>query len=162
LENTLIVFFGDHGYHLGEHNWWNKVTIFEKGTNAPFIVSGQSVAKKGAESDAMFEYIDIYPTLAELLKLKNTPDYLEGRSFAKVLKDPSLPFRSEVRAIVNRGKMRGRMVKNKNYRYVEWDNGDKGQELYNQKEDPIEYNNLAEKEEYSSVVSEMKAIINQK
>lgn len=161
LENTLVVFFGDHGYHLGEHNWWNKVTIFEKGTNAPFIMSGQAVGEKGVESDAMFEYIDIYPTLAELLNLKNTPDYLEGRSFAEVVKDPSLPFRSEVRAIINRGKMMGRMVKNENYRYVEWDNGNKGQELYDQKNDPIEYHNLAEKPEYSAVVEEMKTLINQ-
>ncbi len=161
LENTLVVFFGDHGYHLGEHNWWNKVTIFEKGTNAPFIMSGQAVGEKNVESDAMFEYIDIYPTLAELLNLKNTPDYLEGKSFSEVVKDPSLPFRSEVRAIVNRGKMVGRMVKNKNYRYVEWDNGNKGQELYDQKNDPIEYQNLAEKPEYSAVVDEMKTIINQ-
>jgi len=161
LENTLVVLFGDHGYHLGEHNWWNKVTIFEKGTNAPFIMYGQAVGEKGVASDAMFEYIDIYPTLAELLQLKNTPDYLEGRSFAEVVKDPSLPFRSEVRAIVNRGKMRGKMVKNENYRYIEWDNGNKGQELYDQKNDPIEYNNLAEKTEYSSIVDEMKILINQ-
>jgi len=45
MDNTLIVFFGDHGYHLGEHNWWNKVTIYEKGTNSPFIMVGNSVGK---------------------------------------------------------------------------------------------------------------------
>ncbi len=161
LENTLVVFFGDHGYHLGEHNWWNKVTIFEKGTNAPFIMSGQAIRENGVASDAMFEYIDIYPTLAELLNLENTPDYLEGKSFAEVLNQPNKPFRSEVRAVVRRGKMMGRMVKNENYRYVEWDNGNKGQELYDQKNDPIEYHNLAEKPEYSAVVDEMKTIINQ-
>lgn len=162
LDNTLIVFFGDHGYHLGEHNWWNKVTIFEKGTNAPFIISGNAVSKKGVESDAMFEYIDIYPTLANLFQLKNTPDYLEGKSFAEVLGNPSAQFRNEVRAIVNRGKMTGRMVKNKKFRYVEWKNGEDGRELYDQKNDPIEYNNLAEKPEYSAVVNEMKELLYQK
>lgn len=162
LDNTLIVFFGDHGYHLGEHNWWNKVTIFEKGTKAPFIISGNAVSKKGVESDAMFEYIDIYPTLANLFQLKNTPEYLEGASFAEILGNPSAQFRSEVRAIVNRGKMKGRMVKNEKYRYVEWGHGEKGRELYDQKNDPIEYNNLAEKSEYSEVVKEMKELLYKK
>lgn len=161
LDNTLIIFFGDHGYHLGEHNWWNKVTIFEKGTNAPFIVAGNAVNKKGVESDAMFEYIDIYPTLANLFQFENTPEYLEGKSFAEVLNNPVDTFRSEVRAIVNRGQMTGRMVKNENYRYVEWANGEKGRELYDQKNDPIEYDNLAEKPEYSSVVAEMKQLLYQ-
>lgn len=172
LDNTLIVFFGDHGYHLGEHNWWNKVTIFEKGTNPLFsagkkthhflkslirklreqglrllkikeftvvnncfqrehnavigvflrrlfIIAGQAVGEKGIDADAMLEYIDIYPMLANLFQLENIPDYLEGKSFAKVIKDPTLPFRNEVRAIISKGEMLGRMVKNKNYRYVE-------------------------------------------
>ncbi len=162
MENTLIVFFGDHGYHLGEHNWWNKVTLFEKGTNAPFIVVGNSVGKKGVKSNSMFEFIDIYPTLAEVMQLKNTPDYLEGLSFTSVLNDPTLPFRSEVRAITRRGKMFGKMVKNIDWRYVEWDNGEQGRELYDQKNDPVEYNNLAEKAEYADVVEEMNALLNKK
>jgi uncharacterized sulfatase len=159
LENTLILFFGDNGYHLGEHNWWNKVTIFEKGTHVPFIMAGQSVGKKGVESNAMFEYIDIYPTLADLLKLKNTPHYLEGKSFAKVVKDPSKPFRSSVQAIVSRGEMTGRMVKNEKWRYIEWDKGQKGIELYDQVNDPIEYNNLANLPEHAETIKEMKKLM---
>ncbi len=162
LDNTLIVFFGDHGYHLGEQNWWNKVTVFEKGTNAPFIMAGNAVGKKGVQSNAMFEFIDIYPTLAELFHLENTPDYLEGLSFTSVIKDPALPFRTEVHATTKRGEMVGRMVKNKDWRYVEWDNGEKGRELYDQKNDPVEYNNLAENPEYSKVIDEMKALLNGK
>ena len=159
MENTLIVFFGDHGYHLGEHNWWNKVTIFEKGTRAPFIMAGQSVGKKGLESDAMFEFIDIYPTLAELLKLKNTPEYLEGKSFAKSVKNPSKPFRKSVEAVVSRGEMLGRMVKNEKWRYIEWDKGQKGIELYDQANDPIEYNNLANLPEYVETIKKMKRVM---
>ena len=160
LENTLIVFFGDHGYHLGEHNWWNKVTLFEKGTSTPFIVAGKSVGKKGVRSNAMFEFIDIYPTLAELLNLKNTPDYLEGKSFANVIDDPSKSFRSEVRALIRRDKMLGRTVKNSKWRYIEWDDGKQGIELYDQINDPIEYNNLAENPDYSEVLIEMKNLLN--
>lgn len=160
-QNTLIVFFGDHGYHLGEHNWWNKVTIYEKGTNAPFIVSGSLVKNEnqGKASNAMFEFIDIYPTLADFLNLKNTPKQLEGRSFASIIKEPSLPFRNEVRAIVNRGQTMGRMVKDTNFRYIEWDEGEKGIELYDQKNDPLEYDNLADNPEYDDVVKEMKSKI---
>ncbi len=161
MDNTLIFFLGDHGYHLGEHNWWNKVTLFEKGTSAPFIVAGQSAGKKGVQSDAMFEYIDIYPTLAELLELDNTPDYLEGKSFASVIRDPSLPFRSEVRAIIRRGEKTGRMVKNTDWRYVEWDQGRMGNELYDQARDPVEYHNLAGDPEYADIVFKMKALLYQ-
>ncbi len=161
LDNTLIVFFGDHGYHLGEHNWWNKVTIFEKGTNAPFIIAGNAVGKKGIKSNAMFEFIDIYPTLADIMNLKNVPEYLEGKSFSASVTDPSQPFRSEVRAVSRRGDMLGRMVKNKDWRYIEWDHGKKGRELYNQHLDPIEYNNQAEEKEYEAVISEMKTLLYQ-
>ena len=161
MENTLIVFFGDHGYHLGEHNWWNKVTIYEKGTNAPFIVAGPKVAK-GKKSQAMFEFIDIYPTLADYANLDSIPDYLEGLSFSKVLGDPSLPFRSEVYAVVRRGEMLGRMVKNEKWRYIEWAEGEKGRELYDQENDPIEYNNLAENPDYEEINKNMKELLYQK
>jgi len=162
MENTLIVFFGDHGYHLGEHNWWNKVTIYEKGTNAPFILTGNGINAKGNESDAMFEFIDIYPTLAELAYLEDIPNHLEGKSFAKIVDDPNGAFRPEVRAIINRGPMLGRMVKNENFRYIEWDEGKQGAELYDQKNDPIEYQNLADNPDYSDVKAMMKKILQER
>ena len=150
---------GDNGYHLGEHNWWNKVTLFQKGTNPPFIVAGQSVGAKGIKSSSMFEYVDIYPSLAEIFKLKNTPKYLEGKSFKKMLKNPAKPFRNTVTAVVRRGEMLGRMAKNEQWRYVEWDDAKMGVELYNQKNDKTEYNNLANDQQYKSVLDEMQKLI---
>jgi arylsulfatase A-like enzyme len=107
----------------------------------------------------MFEFIDIYPTLADVFELENTPDYLEGKSFASVLKDPSLPFRTEVRAMTRRGEMRGMMVKDARWRYVEWDEGKQGSELYDQLNDPVEYHNLADDQAYSDIISKMKSLL---
>jgi uncharacterized sulfatase len=162
MDNTLIVLFGDHGYHLGEHNWWNKVTLYEKGTNAPFIVAGNAVGKKGVASDAMFEFIDIYPTLADLMNLEDVPDYLEGKSFANVLADPALPFKNEVYAVVRRGKSMGRMVKTRDWRYIEWDHSQMGIELYDQMNDPVEYQNLAQDPAYSGIIEGLKVKMNEK
>lgn len=160
-EDTLIVFFGDHGYHLGEHNHWNKVTLYEKATSAPFIIAGQSLANKGVRSSAMFEFIDIYPTLVKLLHLDNVPSYLEGRSFADVVHSPSLPFRSEVRAVIKRGDILGKTVKNQSWRYTEWENGSRGKELYDQVNDPMEYDNLAGNGNYADVVAQMRELLYQ-
>ncbi len=159
MENTIIVLFGDHGYHLGEHNWWNKVTIFEMGTRAPFIIGGGLIQKKGVTSEAMFEFIDIYPTLADFCELRGVPEYLEGESFANILENPLQEFRSAVQATTRRGEMEGKMVKTKKWRYVEWDNGEKGAELYDQTHDPIEYHNLANDVKYDSVINEMKMLL---
>ncbi len=161
MDNTLIVFFGDHGYHLGENKWWNKVTLYEQGTRAPFIVAGNVVKKKGLKSESMFEFIDIYPTMAELMNLE-APEYLEGESFASVVEDGELPFKDQVYAVTKRGDIMGRMVKNKSWRYIEWDKGDNGSELYDQNKDPMEYNNLAQNKEYASVVDEMKVLLAKK
>lgn len=159
-DNTLIVFFGDHGYHLGEHRWWNKVTLFELSTAAPFLMAGPPVEEAGGQrSRAMFEFIDIYPTLAELCQLEGVPANLDGESFAKLLENPELTFRSEVRALVGRGEVLGHSVKNEQWRYVEWDGGRQGSELYDQVNDPMEYHNLSDSPEFSPVVQEMKVLL---
>lgn len=157
LSSTLIVFFSDHGYHLGEHDWWNKNTLFELSTGAPFIVVDPSSDAKGVESDSMLEFVDIYPTLADIFQLKNTPDYLEGKSFARLLEDPSQPFRLSVQAVITRGDLLGKSVKNTKWRYIEWEGGQLGVELYDQENDPVEYNNLANNPEYTEILKAMQS-----
>jgi iduronate 2-sulfatase len=158
-DNTLVVFFGDHGYHLGEHNWWNKVTIYQKGHQAPMIILDPDSDKGGKSTDAMIEFIDIYPTLADLCDLDSIPDHLEGMSFASVVDNPDLSFRDEVHAVVRRGPMLGRTVKNAKWRYIEWDDGEKGIELYDQVNDPGEYFDLAQDSTYGDVIAEMREMI---
>lgn len=159
MDNTLVVFLGDHGYHLGEHNWWNKVTIYQKGHQAPMIFIDPDAEPKGQDTDAMIEFVDLYPTFADLCNLDSVPDFLQGKSFAKVLDNPDQAFRSEVNAIVNRGEMIGRTVKNSKWRYIEWADGDKGVELYDQVNDPAEYYDLAGDPAYKEVLAEMKPLI---
>ena len=161
MENTIIVFMGDHGYHLGEHEWWNKVTIFEKGQRAPFIIYNGDEKVAGMETNAMMEFIDIYPTLAEMCDLGKVPSHLEGKSFKKVLENPLTSFRDVVYAIISRGSMLGKTVKTKDWRYVEWDGGEKGVELYNEHTDPLEYNNLAGNKQYDNIKGMMKKLLDQ-
>ncbi|RED94954.1 sulfatase [Marinoscillum furvescens] len=161
-ENTLIVFMGDHGYHLGEHNWWNKVTVYEEGTNAPLIVAGNKIAEAGKTSNALVEFIDLYPTFLDLMGISEKPDHLEGESFAQLLDNPNASFKEAVYASTLRGETTGRMVKTEEWRYIEWDEGVKGKELYNQQNDPQEYVNLAEDPAHASVVSELSLLLKNK
>ena len=110
----------------------------------------------------MFEFIDIYPTLADIMGLDNVPDHLEGRSFAEIVADPEKEFRDNVKAVVRRGDFLGRMVKTKEWRYIEWDAGKQGAELYNQLKDPQELNNLADDKKSSPVIAEMKTLLAKK
>ena len=159
MDNTMIVFFGDHGYHLGEHNWWNKVTVYEKSHNSPLIIVNGNTEIAGKETHAMVEFLDFYPTLASIFELEGVPGYLEGKSFEKLFENPETSFRDHVNILTLRGKMTGRSVKTEKWRYIEWDDGNMGVELYDQRKDPLEYNNLASRPGYEDVMQEMKELI---
>jgi len=159
MENTLIVFFGDHGYHLGEHNWWNKVTVYEKCNNAPLIIVSGDKSVAGKETVAMVEFLDFYPTIASYCNLEGIPEYLEGKSFEEIISNPDESFRDHVSIITRRGGFIGRSVKTREWRYTEWDGGARGTELYNEINDPLEYNNLSTEEGYDSIQQKMKGLI---
>ena len=86
-ENTIIMLWGDHGWHLGEHALWGKATNFEVATRCPLIVSVPGMKTAGRSSDALVELIDMYPALCELAGLP-VPEHIEGKSFAPLLADP--------------------------------------------------------------------------
>jgi uncharacterized sulfatase len=142
-DNTIVVFLGDHGYELGVRNWWNKNTLFERSCRTPLIVYVPGAKGNGKPTQAITEFIDLYPTLADLSGLKKLPKNLEGASFGAVLDDPTRPGKEAAITVVKRGQVLGRSVRTARWRYTEWDGGQQGTELYDHTVDPGEWKNLA-------------------
>lgn len=160
-DNTIIVFLGDHGYHLGERGWWNKSTLFELSARAPLIVSTPRMKARGKVTTRLTEFVDIYPTLVELAGLK-APQKLEGRSFVPLLDNPRLKWKEAAYTQVQRGKLAGYSVRTERWRYTEWDEGRQGAELYDHQNDSHEYRNLANDPQHQTIVKTLKALLRKK
>lgn len=157
-DNTIIVLTSDHGYHLGDHFQWGKVTLFDIGAKVPFIVRVPGVTRNGSRSESMVELIDIFPTLASLADL-NPPDHLQGVSLIPQLHDPSsLDSRHYAYSIVRRGTKTGYAIRNQHWRYGLWPNGE---ELYDLTTDPHERNNLAAQVDALPQLREMRAALSE-
>lgn len=160
-ENTIVIFMGDHGYHLGEHGWWNKVTLFEDGARAPMIVWVPDANGMGQSTESIMEFVDLYPTLIDYADLE-APHPLSGTSLRPILDDPNEIVKMAAYSQVNRGKKIGRSVRTKRWRYTEWSkDGVDGIELYDHEKDSGEYYNLAGNPEYETLLSRMKAGLDQ-
>ena len=159
--NTIIVLWGDHGWHLGENHIWGKATNFELSTRAPLIVSDPRMQAPGATTEALVEFVDIYPTLCELAGLP-LPDHLEGTSFAPLLDDPDRAWKSAAFSqYPNRGHM-GRSIRTGRYRFTRWERiGSPGNvgalELYDHQLDPQENVNIANRPENAELVKRLSA-----
>ena len=112
-DNTTIVFWSDHGFFLGEHGFWCKHHTFQEAIHVPLIISAPNMTKN-EKTDALVEYVDIYPTLSELAGIE-APDYIHGESLVPILKNPSQKFKSE---IYSRYQMR-EVVQDLDYSYHE-------------------------------------------
>ena len=140
-DNTVVILWGDHGWNLGEHGLWCKHCNFETSLHSPLIIRGPGI-KHGAKTNALTEYLDIYPSLCELCDLP-LPGHLEGRSFVPLLKDPNLPWK---RAVFSRY-FRGDSVKTDRYRYTQWRRKDGeiyARMLYDHNNDLVENVNISE------------------
>ena len=157
-ENTIVVFWSDHGYHLGEHGLWFKQSCFEESAKSPFILSVPGSETAGRLCYKPVELVDIYPTLAELTGLR-PPAGLEGFSLAPLLKDPESAWSHPAYTQVQRGNTPGHSVRTDVWRYTEWGYGKMGTELYNEITDPQELNNLAGNPKYAEVINEMKLLL---
>lgn len=147
-ENTIIILWGDHGYHLGENGIFTKMTNFELGTHAPLIVCQPQQKSAGQRSRALVEFVDIYPTLAELCGL-SLPKQLEGTCFAPLIDKPDQPWKKAVFSqYLRTGKppYMGRSIRTDRWRYTEWHDLKQqpaGIELYDEMNDPHENTNIA-------------------
>jgi iduronate 2-sulfatase len=118
-DKTIIVLWGDHGWHLGDHGMWSKHTNYEEAAHIPLLVVAPGVTKPKTEAKALVESVDIYPTLCELAGLPARPE-LAGRSFVPTLKDPAAPTKDAIFHVFPRGARLGRAVRTSRYRMVEW------------------------------------------
>jgi iduronate 2-sulfatase len=134
-DDTIVVLWGDHGWHLGEHSVWGKHTLFEESLRSPLIVSYPELKKKGAASNAVVETLDIFPTLCDLTGLK-VPDYAHGASLRPLLNDPAGESRV---AVAYHGK--GKTIRTDTHRLVLHSSG--YAELYDHTKDG-ETKNLAD------------------
>jgi uncharacterized sulfatase len=159
-DNTIIVFWSDHGYHLGEHGLWFKQSCFEESARVPLIISMPGQKTAGQASARPVELVDLYPTLADLANLA-PPDHLEGVSLRPLIDDPRAKWNRPAYTQVQRGEDPGHSVRTERWRYTEWAFGEKGQELYDHDNDPQELHNLAGDAKYADVVAQMKALLKQ-
>ena len=161
-ERTVVVFWGDHGYHLGENGVFTKMTNFELGTRVPLIVRVPGQKTAAQRTRALVELVDLYPTLAELCGLPRPP-HLEGASFAPLLSDPARPWkRAAFSQYLRPGpdQFIGRSMRTDRWRYTEWVNGRKqsaGRELYDEEADPKENVNLAGEAKNQELISQLAA-----
>lgn len=155
-ENTIIVFVGDHGYHLGEHFMWGKVHLFEESARMPFMVRVPGVTQ-GAKNKGLVEMVDIFPTLAELCNVA-PPAHLQGRSLVPMLKDPTAPGKEYAYTVVKRRDGLSLAVRFGNWRYTEWGSPDQA-ELYDLDADPQEFTNLVGKKESVDVLTRAKQVL---
>jgi iduronate 2-sulfatase len=160
-KDTIIVLWGDHGWHLGDHGMWCKHTNYEEATHIPLLVVAPGLTAPSSRSMAMVETVDLYPTLAELAGLP-PPSGLEGRSFTSALRDPALGHRNYVFHVYPRGERIGRAVRTNQYRLVEWkvpgaDPSTAGIELYDYIADPLETKNIAP--DKPEIVTRLRAMI---
>jgi len=157
-DNTIVVFWSDHGYHLGEHGLWFKQSLFEESAKCPLIISVPGFKANGKPCIQPVELIDIYPSLAELTGLA-PPEGLQGHSLLPLLKKPGSDWKYPAYTQVQRGAVPGHSVRTTEWRYTEWNFGKEGSELYNEKEDPSELHNLADDAKYSFVIKQMKGLL---
>jgi len=146
-QNTVIVFWSDHGYQLGEHGQWMKQTLFEAAARVPLMICGPGVSARGQLCRRTVELLDLYPTLAELCNLRETPRLLHGRSLGPLLRDPKAAWNkvavTQVQRASGQKAVMGYTIRTERYRYTWWDEGRVGEELYDYQKDPRELVNLA-------------------
>jgi iduronate 2-sulfatase len=154
-DKTIVIFTGDHGYHLGEHDFWAKVSLHEESAAVPLIISVPG--KKPAVCHSLTELIDLYPTVARLCGLE-VPARLQGKDISRMLDDPKHVVREAAFSVSPSSK--GFLLREDRFAYIQYnEDASGGIELFDMTKDPKQYTNLANSPEYRSVVESFKAML---
>lgn len=159
-KDTAVIFIGDHGYNLGEYDWWNKAVLFEDSTRVPMIAVVEGETKANTRCDQFVEFVDIYPTFADLFGLKAPPN-LEGISFRPLFREPNKQWKKAAFTQVQRGDIAGKSVRTKRWRYNEWTRDGKIllTELFDHASDPKEYHNISGLREFEDTCRELSLLL---
>jgi len=176
LNNTIIVLWGDHGWHLGDHDMWGKHTNYEQATKAPLIIAAPGL--KAGQSKSMTEFVDVFPTLCELAG-GTVPTYLDGKSLVPVMKNnkvsvkdyamsqyPRKMDKADITKVDGKGKLMGYSMRTEQYRYTVWlknftsdqvYSSDKvyAKELYDYVKDPLEKVNVSDDKKYVAIAADL-------
>lgn len=168
-DKTIIVFQSDHGYHMGDHQLWQKQTLFEHCANTPLIISVPGLTKGKLSTGEIVEFVDIYPTIAEVCQLKNVPTDLSGQSLLPLLQNPKKQSGKTAYTMLKRlnrktssGGITGRSIRTNRYRYTEWEEGKEGGELYDYRDDPNEFQNLYGNPAYQELKDSLRSLLHEK
>ncbi len=152
-DNTIIVFWSDHGYHFGEKRHFAKNTLWERSSRVPLVVTAPGVTKAGSVSSRPVSLLDLYPTLLDLCDLPSRPE-LDGTSLRPLLENPSQSWDRPAVMTFGRG---NHAVRSERYRYIRYANGE--EEFYDHSTDPHEWTNLAGQEEWRKEIDQHAAWI---
>ena len=158
-DRTIILFWGDHGYHLGEKGKWSKAySLFDVAIRVPLIIAGPGI--KPGVSPRTVQLLDMYPTLVEFCDLRQ-PYRLEGHSLTPLLRNAKARWNHPAFSVVlYQGKL-GKSVRTERWHYVEWDEGKSGSMLLDHLNDPLELKNLANDPAYSRTLTELRQMLSQ-
>jgi iduronate 2-sulfatase len=162
--NTVIVLWGDHGWHLGDHGMWCKHSNYEQATRAPLFIAAPG-KRGGQAASGLAEFVDLYPTLCDLAALPR-PTHLQGRSLVPQLDDPKAPGAAAAFQVYPRGSkfgpLLGHAVRTDRWRYVEWRKEDgtaAARELYDLQNDPGETVNVADQPAQAATIEQHAALL---
>lgn len=170
-ENTIIILWGDHGWKLGEHNSWGKMTNYNIDLKVPMIIRYPNQKNRGAQTFEITELIDMFPSLCELAGIK-IPDYMQGTSFVPLIEEPKRPWKSAAFSQFHRrpkssadgNRYMGYSINTKKHHYIEWYTWDpktgtrgtlKSTELFDRENDPYETVNISEEQNLSKIVENL-------